>query len=332
MVQDNVLYTFVGSSYAEGFDDPIGSPTWVDTLVEGCIWIELDNGKIADTIGSDIGSHNFRICRKNKKNVVEKSPWISGAVGGGLKVVSDGSYQAPTEGTWTYTPDTPPTDEEVLYSVWIVIKDMETTFGNKTMMKNIVYKTKIGDTATEVVDGLIKSFNAVMAREPERYITATDGGGFITFTAQNRPDSGIDPVAGIFNCGYYDFEVLPGDNGEVTSTDSVAGILTKCDIKEDEWFAQGNRGYGYRVDVLPVESQLSTEFVYGTLCNNDLQKVKYLKAANAQFTNVVGQSPASLVELHVYVPDDTTSNGYQTGTVTVWSWLNSVLSTADAIS
>ena len=55
----------------------------------------------------------------------------------------------------------------------------------------------------------------------------------------------------------------------------------------------GNRGYGYRVDSIPVASQVTTET--GVTYNSS-----YIKFKSQQFTNLVGQSPASLGEVKMF--------------------------------
>ncbi len=314
MVQDNVLYTFVGGAFK--FDhsgDPVAA--------EGDVAIELEGGAYADDGSHSIGDKNFRIIRMNKDGLLEKSPWFSGATGGIIGAGND-EYVGVTLPTGAYTPATPASDEETLYSVWIVIKDSETTFGNKSMMKNIVYKAAAGASVADVTAGLLASFEKVMAREPYKYLTAVDNGTDITFTGAEKPS----PKPGLSKCEFYEFEILPGENGTATHTAGVQGSLLECQIKEDEWFAQGNRGYGYRVDSIPVESQLSSQGLYDTLTTGDLQKLTYLKGKLQQFTNVVGQSPASLAEVHVYLPmgDGTAQTGSE--------YFNMVLNTADAIS
>ena len=267
MVQDNVLYTYVGGSFKA-----IKSPT--DTLTEGDFFIELEGWEWADNESNFPERYtpqsNFRIVRVNKKGVLEKGPWMKGE---DVIVASKHTGTAITLPTGIYTPEAPAADEETLYSVWIVIKDSETTFGNKAMMKNIVYKAVPGDVVADVVAGLKANFDKVMAREPYKYLTASEDGTKITFTGAEKPN----PTPGLSKCEFYEFEILPGENGAATHTAGVQGDLLDCQIKEDEWFAQGNRGYGYRVDVIPVESQLSSDVVYAAYSDPTTNEIAYLK-------------------------------------------------------
>lgn len=103
--------------------------------------------------------------------------------------------------------------------------------------------------------------------------------------------------AGLFRNMVYDFDLLQGANFEdvlVTETHSVKGKNTNNSVAECQWFAQGNRGYGFRVDSIPVASQVTVETT-GAAYNSS-----YIKYKGQQFTNLVGQSPASLVESKVF--------------------------------
>jgi hypothetical protein len=68
--------------------------------------------------------------------------------------------------------------------------------------------------------------------------------------------------AGLWRDMVYDFQILRGANFDdvlITETASVLGTNTYNEVTELQWFAQGNRGYGYRVDCIPVASQVTTE-------------------------------------------------------------------------
>jgi hypothetical protein len=96
--------------------------------------------------------------------------------------------------------------------------------------------------------------------------------------------------------------LLAGDLTTETVTEGSKGSLTTNQIKELEWFAMGNRGFGYRVDTLPVDSQLSSATIYTTLTNANGQKGTYLKWKDSEFTNIVGQAPASNGEIYIFMP------------------------------
>jgi len=103
--------------------------------------------------------------------------------------------------------------------------------------------------------------------------------------------------AGIWKHMVYDFDLIGGANMEsvqITVTHAKLGICTNEGVAEEEWFAQGNRGYGDRIDSIPVATQVTAQMTGADY--NGL----YLQSKLQQFTSVVGQSPASLVEDKVY--------------------------------
>jgi len=81
-------------------------------------------------------------------------------------------------------------------------------------------------------------------------------------------------------------------------TDSVAafkGIGTWETVAEDEWFAQGNRGYGNRVDpMLPYSGPK-----YGVIEGEQYSTLNF-RFKDQRFINLVGQSPASLISVTLY--------------------------------
>jgi hypothetical protein len=102
---------------------------------------------------------------------------------------------------------------------------------------------------------------------------------------------------GLFRYMVYDFDILPGVNFAdvlvTVTTNGKKGVNTYEAVTEEEWFAQGNRGYGYRVDVIPVDSQVTTESGASYSCLSLAYKLD-------QFTNIVGQTPASLGQVNIY--------------------------------
>ena len=109
--------------------------------------------------------------------------------------------------------------------------------------------------------------------------------------------------AGLFRHLVYDFSIIRGANFDdvlITETHSAVGQNTYAQVAECEWFASGNRGYGYRVDSIPVATQVTAD-------STATYTSVYLKGKLQQFVNVVGQSPASLVEIKIFGVSDLTT-------------------------
>ena len=121
-----------------------------------------------------------------------------------------------------------------------------------------------------------------------------DGAWGLKFVGQARTN--FDP--GLMRYMVYDFDILQGANMDdvlVTyTTRGPKGMNTYEGVTESEWFAQGNRGYGDRIDAIPVKTQVTTES-----SGADYNQL-YLRFRLAQFDNLVGQTPVSTGEIRVY--------------------------------
>lgn len=383
MTHDNVLYSFVGNAHVTSLPS-----------TEGNIAIQLEDNTYGDGAGGvAIGSKRFRIVRYNKDGLLEYSPYLRGD-----SIISAKSavYSAPAYTKKTVTiPDGVAKDE--VTTLWFVVKDKLTTYGNKAMMKSATYKTIAAtEEAYTIASRLLNNFNANMLREPEKYIAGevimnhaggiigtgagtaavVNGSKVVTFGTDVDDATGADALAvgvfirfgtavtdpvylitaidttaetitldrayagasnaavannameqitavqgaaavvkleftaqartnfeaGLWRDMNYDFDLLGGDLTTAVVTSGKEGYLTENKIKECEWFAMGNRGYGYRVDFIPVASQLTSDSVYTTLLNANGQRETYIKYKDSEFTNVVGQSPASIGEIRIFLP------------------------------
>ncbi len=94
-----------------------------------------------------------------------------------------------------------------------------------------------------------------------------------------------------------DFNVmLIEDTASVTTSQGAfKGIGTWQTVAEEEWFAQGNRGYGNRVD--PMLPYTGPALGYEAARNYDTFTMKF---KDQRFTNLVGQSPASIITATLY--------------------------------
>jgi hypothetical protein len=128
-------------------------------------------------------------------------------------------------------------------------------------------------------------------------VTANDNAG-IVFT-------GVDKSrfeAGLWKFEVSDFEVMPisGVADVSTSQSASLGLGAWQLVAEDEWFAQGNRGYGTRIDsMIPFSGpKMGVE----ESRNYDALTLKF---KDQRFTNIVGQSPASIISATVYGSTET---------------------------
>jgi len=289
MINDNVLYTFVGSTYSTTLPN-----------ADGEVAIEFEDGTFGDGTGGATGGANFRIVKFNSKGILEHSPWIS--PGSGLSLSQNG-YVAEVLDKWTLTCDAG-VEKDELKSVWLVVQDSLTTFGNKSMMKNAVYSTLTATaSAATIAAGLKASFDRNMIREPYKFATASvSTADFIITALPKALANGYVPKPGLWGPDPYTFKLLPADVGTVVhTTKGQAATNSISQIKDEEWFAMGNRGYGYRVDSIPVDSQLSSDAVYTALGAGGNQECVYFKFKDQNFINIVGQSPASVIETKTFL-------------------------------
>jgi hypothetical protein len=368
MNQNNVLYVFVADTAQAGL-----STGNVTSLAEGNVGVAKADGTLVD---SAVGAADIIKLVKKVNGILQYSPEFkkNDIVASSIAShVSDTQFVGylgynTASGDLTVSTDT-------VYTPKLVVKTGESTYGNKSMIKEVVYKT--GKTAPvykcDLAVEIANAFNKAMDRESERYVKAVavssiPGSGTVTLTAGSNiavldaaittakvgdfvrdtqeqtykivkldgQNATLNQAAlvsdaagtyveeadaqspatlwgvkfigqarthfepGIYKNFVYDFEILPGANLEdvlVTENHAISGTCTGRQVAEEEWFAQGNRGYGDRIDAIPVKSQVTADPDFNSYHG------LYVKTSQAQFTNVVGQSPASLAELKVYGVD-----------------------------
>jgi len=163
MVQDNVLYAFVGKTL---------EPT--EPATEGQVALETAGGNYVQVIGTDAKDTfqgvDFRVVRMNQWGILEKSPWLNSS---GVISYSNDIGVAPVQCVRTLTIPSAGVEKDELYTFWVVVKDSLSSYGNQSMMKSAVYKTVAATEAKGLIgDNLIKSWDYNMLREPEKYIVA----------------------------------------------------------------------------------------------------------------------------------------------------------------
>jgi hypothetical protein len=268
--------------------------------------------------------------------------------------------------------------DSTAYTLNLLVRDTQPTFGNKEMYKFGTYKTGISATGLEACIGLTGNLIKNFSREPEKLVgfevLSGDAGAALTSTDDVAVVNGLDTVtmtagdlvvgdylrtgvavtnnvykviaipttttakldrlvteatgditcetvtasdtAGIkfsgidktrFEAGLWkfepaDFKIMPISDvaGVTTQQTAYKGLGTWQTVAEDEWFAQGNRGYGNRTDgMIPYSGPKM-----GVEKDRNYDAFTF-KFKDQRFTNLVGQSPASIISVTVYGSTET---------------------------
>jgi hypothetical protein len=162
---------------------------------------------------------------------------------------------------------------------------------------NIYEVVEILSTTTAVLDRPVLEATGTYTTGITLITETVAQGATVKFGIKFAGQARTNFVPGIWKNMVYDFDILRGsnfDNVLITETHAKQGINTDNNVAETQWFAAGNRGYGYRVDTLPVASQVTVEY------SSTRYKSSTIKSKGQQFINVVGQSPASLMEAQTF--------------------------------
>jgi len=296
MTQKNVKYVYVIDAYADNIKANELGPGKIGLYGDNTTSGGTDTNISFDSTNALPGDYygKVRFGMGTKEGGVLFSPWFR-IPGQRQDTIAETAYT----GTLDFTGITG-SDAGKVITPKLVIHSGQTMYGNKSIMKEVAYRIKTGDTGTEVAEAIAYLFNKVMEKEPEQYVTITENGaGIVTFTGHNNVTTGAYKT-GMVGYTNYNFELLAGSEPDlitVTNTGAVGGFGIGAKVRDEEWFANGNYGYGDRVDSVPVDSIglfADVSLTYSALNFNIM---------SAQFTNVVGQTPGSLVQIDIYAPD-----------------------------
>ena len=167
---------------------------------------------------------------------------------------------------------------------------------------------RLGETTADNVYKVVEIISATSAKLDRN---VTEASGAITSEKVADNDSAHISFIGVdksrFQPGLWKFEPSDFDVMLIEDTASVSesqkafkGVGTWQTVAEEEWFAQGNRGYGNRVD--PMLPYHGPNLGYEEGRSYDTFTIKF---KDQRFINLVGQSPASLITASLYGSTET---------------------------